>query len=100
MGKDEMTEERWLETNTARELIDYVAERVSDRKLRLFACAACRRILSVMQYEASRKTVELCEGFADEQVEWDELLSMVNEAKGLADTAERLQLAGWNAART
>jgi hypothetical protein len=53
-----------------------------------------------MQYEASRKAVELSERFADEQAEWKDLLIRAYEAKELADTAERLQLMGRNAART
>ena len=95
-----MTEAEWLNTSTAPHMVEYLASRASQRKLRLFACAACRRILSVMQYEASRTAVELSERFADGQAEWNDLRRAGKEANGLAGTAERLRLAGWNAART
>jgi hypothetical protein len=95
-----MTEEQWLNTTTAPYLIKYLARRASQRKLRLFACAACRRILHMMQFEASRKAVQVSERFADGQADGDELRLARSEAAELADTAERLQTVGWNAART
>jgi len=95
-----MTEAEWLNTNTASHMIEYLASRASERKLRLFACAACRRILCVMQFEASRKAVQVSERYADGQAERDELRLAWSEAEELADTAERLQMRGWNAART
>jgi hypothetical protein len=46
----------------------------SERKLRLLACAFCRRIWSLLPDELSRATVELCEyvvdGLADPQPLW------------------------------
>jgi hypothetical protein len=95
-----MTEEQWLETNTARVMVEYLTGQASERKLRLFACAACRRIWRVMQYEASHKAVEVSERFADGQAKRHELLRVVGAAEILADTAERDNLRGWHAART
>ncbi len=95
-----MTEAEWLNTSTAPHMIDYLASRASERKLRLFACAACRRISCVMQFEASRKAVQVSERYADGQAEKDELRLAWSEGEELADTAERLQMRGWNAART
>ena len=95
-----MTEAEWLNTSTAPHMIEHLASRASERKLRLFACAACRRILHVMQFEASRKAVQVSERYADGHAEKDELRLAWSEADELADTAERLQMRGWNAART
>ena len=95
-----MTEEEWLDTNTAPWLIDYIAERTSERKLRLFACAACRRIWSVMQYEVSRQAVEFSERYAEGQGTLEELGRLERVAEDYADLAEQAQLRGWNAART
>jgi hypothetical protein len=95
-----MTEAEWLNTSTAPHMVEYLASRASQRKLRLFACAACRRILHMMQFEASRKAVQVSERFADGQADGDELWRARREAEEPADTAERLQTVGWNAART
>ncbi len=62
-----MTEAEWLECTHHCEMLWYLKGKVSDRKLRLAACAYCR---SVWQFlgKASRKAVLLGEKMADEQV--------------------------------
>ncbi|HEY7428484.1 MAG TPA: hypothetical protein VH682_29905 [Gemmataceae bacterium] len=94
-----MNEALWLTTNSTREMIQYVADWTSERKLRLFACAFCRRILHMMRYYGSQQAVEVSERFADGQCSSAELQRSEGEARYWADIAEREGLPGWHAAR-
>jgi hypothetical protein len=49
-------------------LMDLLRGKVTDRKLRLFACACCRRIWHLLPNQEVRQAVELVERFADGQV--------------------------------
>jgi hypothetical protein len=37
-----MTEQEWLECTDPTPMLEFLRERTSDRKLRLFACACCQ----------------------------------------------------------
>jgi hypothetical protein len=51
----------------------YPAEKASNRKLRLFACACCRRIWHLLTDDRSRRAVELSEMYADGFVTQEEV---------------------------
>jgi hypothetical protein len=59
-----MTRNEWLACTDPDQLLDDLAGNVSERKLRLFACACCRRIEPLLP-EGSRQTVEVAEKYAD-----------------------------------
>jgi hypothetical protein len=60
-----MTEAEWLTCADPAPLLDFLSGRASERKLRLFAVACCRRIWRHLQHRPSRKIVEVCEEYAD-----------------------------------
>jgi hypothetical protein len=70
-----MTEAEWLASTNPLPMLEFLRRQASDRKVRLFAVACCRRVWSSLEREEFRDAVLKAESFAD----------------GLADRAELLQ---------
>jgi hypothetical protein len=60
-----MTEAEWLSCTNPKEMLAFLQLRISDRKLRLFAVACCRRSWQQLTNEALRLGIETAEQFAD-----------------------------------
>jgi hypothetical protein len=62
-----MTEAEWLAANRPEPMLEFIRDRASERKLRLFACACCRRIVDWFphQRKRSRRVLEVAEQYAD-----------------------------------
>src|SRR5262245_29966110 len=67
-----LTEAEWLSGSGPRALLGHLGDRASERKLRLFAVACCRRISHLLREERARAAVELAERLADGQASADE----------------------------
>jgi hypothetical protein len=73
-----MTEAEWLACANPTPMLHFVRGRASDRKLRLFAVACCRRIWDKLPGETCHRAVELAERFADGHAPVEELATAFN----------------------
>jgi hypothetical protein len=60
-----MTEAEWLACNSPVQMLEFLWDKVSDRKLRLWACACCRGVWERLSDKRLRVAVETCERVAD-----------------------------------
>jgi len=60
-----MTEAEWLAGDRHGRMLAYLGEKAGDRKLRLFACACCRRHWALFEDQRCRAAVEDLERAAD-----------------------------------
>lgn len=80
-----MTETEWLACEDLVPMLEFLRGKVSDRKLRLFAVACCRRIWQLLENESSQQTVQTAEQYADRMVGQEQLETV----RTAADTARR-----------
>ena len=97
-----MTESDWLNGGEPRPMIDFIRQRISDRKLRWFACACARAVWPLMLDERSQFAVEVSERFADGEVLAEDLLAAEQAAFEVARPIDLRTTAsdpGWAATR-
>lgn len=68
-----MTESEWLASDCDHLMYEFIRRPADRRKLRLFACACCRRIWDLLTDERSRAAVEVSERYADGRATKQEL---------------------------
>src|SRR5262245_57338394 len=103
-----MTEAEWLACGDPHRILGHLHRTQrpapSDRKLRLLACACCRRVWPLLADPRSRRAVEVAERFADDQadpIELDEAQFLAHECHtGLfwgpyREAAEAADWAAW-----
>jgi hypothetical protein len=66
-------------------MLEYVRDKVRDRKLRLFACACCRRMWHLLTHKNCRKAVEASELYADARIRQQSLAAACGAANKIAD---------------
>jgi hypothetical protein len=85
--KSTLTEARWRTSTHPDAMIDVLEGRVSDRKLRLFAVACCRRVAHAGYGRRIERAIDVNERFADGQATAKELKSAREGAHKFALTA-------------
>lgn len=76
-----MTEAEWFACGEPHTLLRFLGTRASDRKLRLFAVACCRRVWHLLTDQRSRQAVEVAKQYADGLVGRERLIVARDEAR-------------------
>jgi hypothetical protein len=64
-GKNAMTEQEWLDCPGPCFMLEFLENRTTARKLRLFGYACCRRLWHLLSDRRSRDAVEVAERYVD-----------------------------------
>jgi hypothetical protein len=81
-----MTEAEWFGCTDPGPRLEFLRTRASERKLRLFACACCRRVWHLLTDERSRRAVEVMERYADGAADYEDVHLAVIGAESVAET--------------
>jgi hypothetical protein len=86
-----MNEHKWLNCTNVPPMLEFSVGKVSERKLRIFACACCRSIWHVLTKASGRKAVEVSERFADGVVSQRQLAKARRNAQRAWKTTNKAQ---------
>src|SRR5581483_8281338 len=94
-----MNEAEWIEGKVASLILPIIKDRLSERKLRLLACACCRALDDALTPEKAREVIGVAERYADGRARGDErkkayLWAKESESETWEATAEKLG-GGW-----
>src|SRR5437899_1783015 len=83
-----MTEQEWLECTNPQRLLEHLSGQAGERKLRLFAAAACRRLWYLHREPPLHEAVSVAERYADG-------LATAEEVGRAAGEVMPLWISGW-----
>ena len=78
-----MTEAEWLACVDPEPMLELLRRTASERKVRLFAVACCRRVWSSLEHEEFRDAVQKAESFADGLADRDEMLKAHEKGRAI-----------------
>jgi hypothetical protein len=81
-----MNEVEWRACSDPMPMLEFLRGKASDRKLRLFACASCRRAWGLLRDVRSKQAIEVAERYAD-GLAGEEELSLAMNMAGAAQQA-------------
>jgi hypothetical protein len=84
-----MTEAEWLTCTDPTPMLEFLRGKASDRKLRLFAAACCRRVWHLLNADVSKPGVEVIERYSDGLATDSELDAVFQAAARYGRRAER-----------
>src|ERR1019366_3851151 len=84
-----MTEQEWLTCDDPTPMLEFLRGKATDRKLRLFAVACCRRVGNLLYDKYSRKALTIAERYAEAKVSADKLGFAWGDARRAAQVAHR-----------
>lgn len=79
MNVKPMTARRWPRSTDPHEMLSYLGQQASDRKLRLYLCVCCRRISHLAWGERIPQLLQILEGVADGLVKAKEWKRAIRE---------------------
>lgn len=85
-----MTYAEWLAATSPTPMLAFIREKASDRKLRLFAVACCRRLWQLLDEDVSRPAVDVIERFADGLATPNDLESAQRAARSQGKDFEKI----------
>ncbi len=89
-----MTESEWTTRNDPKLMLEFLRDKASDRKLRRFGVACCRRVWQYLKDERSRCLVEAAESFSDDTTTLQQLRVAFDQA---ANAQEAIHYEGGDA---
>src|SRR5262245_34824521 len=78
-----MTEVEWLACTNPEPMLEFLRGKATDRKVRLFAVACCRRVWPSLEHEEFREAVRKAESFADGLADRAEMLAAHEKARAI-----------------
>jgi len=83
-----MTEAEWLACPNPTPMLEFIRGNASNRKMRLFACACCRRIWEWITHKECRQAILASELYADDETTLQECNAAGDAASVIADTSK------------
>ncbi len=75
-----MTEQEWVSCTDPKPMLEFLRGKVSDRALRLFACACCRQVWHLISEPVVRKAIEIAERYADWEASDEDIVAAHRDA--------------------